>query len=170
MKAAASILLVALLAGMSARAADLLLVDPKPVAVTVQDRDGRQHASSDWSGDLVLVHFWASWCGSCRTEFPAIEALQREMRQDGVKVAAVSIDRMGWPVIDRTLAALAIRDVAVFHDPDRQAARRLDVVGLPTTVVLDGRGREVARVIGAGSWDDPALRDRLRSFRTPGGL
>lgn len=170
MKAVTLTLLVVLLAGGPGRAADLLLVDPKPVAVTVQDRDGREHASSDWAGDLVLVHFWASWCGSCRTEFPAIEALQREMRQDGVKVAAVSIDRMGWPVIDRTLSALAIRDVAVFHDPDRQAARRLDVVGLPTTVVLDGRGREVARVIGAGSWDDPALRDRLRSLRTSGGL
>lgn len=169
MRAAASILLVVLLAGSPARAADLLLVDPKPVAVTVQDRDGRDHASSDWAGDLVLVHFWASWCGSCRTEFPAIEALQRDMRRDGVRVAAVSIDRMGWSVIDRTIDALAIRDVAVFHDPDRQAARRLDVVGLPTTIILDAQGREVARMIGAGSWDDPALRDRLRRLRTSGG-
>ncbi|NVO16397.1 MAG: TlpA family protein disulfide reductase [Rhodoplanes sp.] len=170
MKTVASIVLAVLLAGGPGHAADLLLVDPKPVAVTVQDRDGHEHASSDWSDDLVLVHFWASWCGSCRTEFPAIETLQREMRRDGVKVAAVSIDRMGWPVIDRTLSALEIRDVAVFHDRDRQAARRLDIVGLPTTVVLDGRGREVARVIGTGNWNDPALRDRLRSLRTSGGL
>lgn len=154
-------LLVALATATPAGAGDLVAVAPHPVAFTVQDRDGRDHGLKEVSGPLTLVHFWASWCGSCRTEFPAIDAFQRDLESRGVKVAAVSLDRMGWPVIDRTVASLGIHDVALYHDADRKAARDLGVVGLPTTLVVDADGREVARVVGAGAWDDPAFRARV---------
>ncbi len=158
-------LLCALAAPAVAVAADLVAVEPRAVEVSVRDRDGREHRLADVKGELTLLHFWASWCGSCRTEFPAIDALQRDLRAEGVKVAAVSIDRLGWPVIDRTIDGLGVRDVAVYHDVDRRTARDLGVAGLPTTLVLDGEGREVARMVGSGDWADPALRARLQALR-----
>lgn len=145
-------------------AADLVMSEPKPVAVTVQDRDGRELTPISLGGRLTLVHFWASWCASCRTEFPAIDALQREMRAEGVQVAAVSLDRLAWPAIDRTVESLAIHEVTLLHDRNRDAAIALAIPGLPTTVVLDAQGREVARVIGSGEWGDEALRAKLREL------
>ena len=145
-------------------AADLVESAPKPVAVTVQDRDGRDLEPAKLGAKLTLVHFWASWCASCRTEFPAIDALQRDLRGEGVRVAAVSLDRLGWPMIDRTTDALGVREVLVLHDRNREAAQALAVPGLPTTVVLDGQGREIARLIGAGDWADEGLRARLRAL------
>lgn len=159
--ALAALLALGLSTAAPALAGDLVAVTPHPIALTVQDRDGHDRDFAAVSGRLTLVHFWASWCGSCRTEFPAIDAFQRDLAGKGVKVAAVSLDRMGWPVIDRTVETLGIRDVALFHDGDRKAARDLGVVGLPTTLVVDENGREVARVVGAGAWDDPAFRDRV---------
>lgn len=159
-----ALLALALAAASPALGGELVAVAPKPVALTVTDRDGREHRLPDAGGRLTLLHFWASWCGSCREEFPAIDALQRDMRADGLRVAAVSLDRMGWPVIERTVAALAVAEVAVFHDRDREAARTLGVTGLPTTLVVDADGREVARVTGAGAWSDEALRARLRDL------
>lgn len=158
---------LALLLGLSsltpAAAGDLVAVTPHPITLTVQDRDGHDLGLTEVSGRLTLVHFWASWCGSCRTEFPAIDAFQRELAGEGVKVAAVSLDRMGWPAIDRTVTTLGIRDVAVFHDADRRAARDLGIAGLPTTLVVDAEGREVARIVGAGAWEDPSFRERLKA-------
>ena len=145
-------------------AADLTESAPKPVAVTVQDRDGRDLEPSKLGARLTLVHFWATWCASCRTEFPAIDALQRDLRGAGVRVAAVSLDRLGWPVIDRTVEALGIREVTLLHDRNREAAQALAVPGLPTTVVLDGEGREIARVIGTGDWADEEFRRKLLSL------
>jgi thiol-disulfide isomerase/thioredoxin len=159
-----ALLALALLVAAPAAAADLVESAPKPVTITVQDREGRDLAPISLGGKLTLVHFWATWCGTCRTEFPAIDALQREMRGDGVRVAAVSLDRLGWPAIDRTIQALEIREVTLLHDRNREAAQSLAVPGLPTTVVLDGEGREVGRIVGAGDWQDEALREKLRKL------
>lgn len=145
-------------------AADLVESAPKPVDIAVQDREGRDLRPADLGGKLTLVHFWASWCGSCRVEFPAIDALQRDLAGDGVRVAAVSLDRLGWPAIDRTVETLGIREVTLLHDRNRAAAAALAVPGLPTTVVLDGEGREVARLVGAGDWFDEDLRAKLRAL------
>lgn len=144
-----------------AAAGELKEVAPHPVDLRVFDRDDRDLGLAALAGRLTLLHFWASWCGSCRTEFPALDAFQRDMAADGVKVAAISLDRLGWPSIDATLEKLGIRDLAVFHDRDRAAARDLGVVGLPTTLVVDAKGSEVARIVGAGDWASPDLRRRL---------
>ncbi len=161
-----AVLALALLAAAPAVAADLVESTPKPVAITVQDRDGRDTTPAALGGKLTLVHFWASWCGTCRTEFPAIDALQKDMRAEGLQVAAVSLDRLGWPAIDRTITALEIREVTLLHDRNRAAAAALALPGLPTTVVLDAEGREVGRIIGAGDWADERLRAKLRALAT----
>jgi thiol-disulfide isomerase/thioredoxin len=157
-------LALALVVAAPAAAADLVESAPKPVTITVQDRDGRDLTPAALGGKLTLVHFWASWCGTCRTEFPAIDALQKDMRSEGLRVAAVSLDRLGWPAIDRTTSSLEIREVTVLHDRNRVAAEALALPGLPTTVVLDAEGREIGRVIGAGDWGDEALRAKLRAL------
>lgn len=138
--------------------------EPRTVDMSFRDRDGVARPFAELKGKVTLLHFWASWCASCRTEFPAIDALQRDLRAAGLAVVTVSLDRMGWPVIDKTLTTLGIRDVAVFHDGDREATSKLGIVGLPTTLLVDGQGREVARWIGSGDWESPALRDRLKAM------
>ena len=143
------------------RAGELQEVTPRPVRLQVFDREERGHDLATLAGRLTLLHFWASWCGSCRTEFPALDAFQRDMAKEGVKVAAISLDRLGWPSIDATVEKLGIHDLAVFHDRDRAASRELGVVGLPTTLVVDARGREIARIVGAGDWASDDLRRRL---------
>lgn len=147
-----------------AAAGDLKTVEPHALSIAVQDREGRDYGVDAIPGRLRLLHFWASWCGSCRTEFPAIDAFQRDLRDKGVTVAAVSLDRYGWSAIDKTVDALGIREVTLYHDRDRAAAQSAGVVGLPTTLVVDEQGREIARVIGAGAWEDPAFRARIEAM------
>lgn len=145
----------------AAPAADFVKTGPSPVAARFHDREGREVKLDEVSGAPTLLHFWASWCASCREEFPALDRLQRDLGKDGLKVVTVSIDRMGWPVIDKTIEKLQVRDALVFHDRNREAAMALKIEVLPTTLLLDAGGREVARLKGSGEWDDAALRGQI---------
>jgi thiol-disulfide isomerase/thioredoxin len=148
----------------SAHAGELVLRRAEAPPLVLRDRDGATRGLADLGGKLTLAHFWATWCGTCRTEFPALDALQGEMRGEGLRVAAIALDKLGWFAIDRLTKELGVREVALFHDLNREAATAFGVVGLPTTVVLDAKGREVGRIVGEGAWADPKLRAQLRAL------
>ena len=162
-----AVLLCAVLAWTPAFAANFVPSTPKEVEFVVRDRDGVTHAAPEFRARLTLLHFWASWCLPCRDELPALAALQSDLRKDGVRVVAVSVDRLGWDVIDRTTEKLDVHGLELFHDRDREAAAALGIRGLPTTVLVDGEGREVARMKGQGDWASDAVRRELLDLATP---
>ena len=159
---AALVAMFALAAG-AATAAEFTPSTPAPMKFAVHDREGGLHQGEEFRARVTLVHFWATWCLPCREELPALKLLQDDMRGDRVRVVAISIDRLGWPAIDRTVESLDVRDLNVFHDIDRQAAKVLAVDALPTTIIMDAEGREVARLRGQGDWREPALRRAILS-------
>lgn len=161
------LMLCALMTLTSARAADFVPSAPKEIAYVVRDRNGDAHMAAQFRARLTILHFWASWCVPCRVELPALAALQSDLGRDGVRVVAVSIDRLGWDAIDRTTSKLGVRDLELYHDRDREAAVALGVEALPTTILVDAQGREVARMRGQGEWGDPALRRELLGFAAP---
>lgn len=153
--------LMMVMIGGSAAAGDFTPTPPKPVGFSVRDRDGVVHEGAEFRARLTLLHFWASWCLPCREELPALARLQSDMAKDGVRVVAVSVDRLGWNAIDRTIKELDVGGLDIFLDLNREAAIGLGVEGLPSTVVIDGQGREIARLNGPGDWADQAVREQL---------
>ncbi|MFP5318204.1 MAG: TlpA family protein disulfide reductase [Acidimicrobiia bacterium] len=118
---------------------------------------GERVRLADLRGRPLVVNFWASWCVPCRKEMPALEAVAE--RLDG-RVQFVGINHQ-----DGAEAAAAFeREVGVRYpsgyDPDGRVAPAFGVVGLPTTVLVDARGRIVARHLGALS--DDALSELVR--------
>ncbi len=151
------------LAASAASAAELTTSTPAQMNFAIYDRDGGAHQGEEFRTRMTLVHFWATWCLPCRDELPALKSLQEEMRDERVRVVTISVDRLGWPAIDRTVEALGVRDLTIFHDIDRQAAKALNVDALPTTILMDAEGREVARLRGQGDWREPAMRRAILS-------
>jgi thiol-disulfide isomerase/thioredoxin len=138
---------------------------PRPVVpAQIVTRAGDRLDIAAQRDTVTLVHVWATWCGPCRTEFPSLNAMQAAYRDKGVKVLAISIDRIGFAAVDLQDFARAATDLAIFHDPDREAARALGVVGLPTTIVLDQTGQEIARHFGAADWMSPATHAKIEGW------
>ena len=133
---------------------------PKPMPeVSFIDSDGRELGLGDFRGKFVLVNLWATWCGPCRREMPSLDRLQARLSGSNFTVLALSQDRKGVAIVEKFLAQIGTRNLAIYVDSSARSARRLGVIGLPTTVLLDRQGQIIGRLIGSAEWDsDEAAR------------
>jgi thiol-disulfide isomerase/thioredoxin len=135
---------------------------PAP-AVSFVDLTGNTVSLSQLTGDTVLVNLWATWCEPCLREMPSLERLQLRLG-DKITVVAVSEDRGGAKTVEPFIDKLGLKSIRTCLDPKSTAERAFKVQGLPTTFLIDRRGRVVGKVEGAAEWDSPELVDILKSF------
>ncbi len=112
---------------------------------------------ADWRGRGVVMNFWATWCAPCVREMPALDRLQAAVADDGIAVLTVSADRAGAKAVEEFYTVNGITHLPVLIDKRMKLIRRLGVGGLPTTVLIDAGGRELARVTGVAEWDSPEV-------------
>ena len=125
---------------------------PAP-ALTFRDQAGGAFDLGKFSGRIVLVNFWATWCGPCIREMPSLVRLQQRLGGPDFTVLALSQDIKGFGVITPFVAKHKLGDLPVFHDPKGRSLLALKILGLPTSVLFDREGREVGRLSGHAEWD-----------------
>jgi len=135
---------------------------PAP-AVSFVDLIGNTVSLSEFTGKIVLVNLWATWCEPCLREMPSLERLQLRLGEK-ITVVAVSEDRGGGKTVEPFIDKLELKSIKTYLDPKSTAERAFKVQGLPTTFLIDRKGRVLGRVEGAAEWDSPKLLDILKSF------
>ena len=126
---------------------------PKEVPqVELGSVDGGSATLADYSGEPVVLNFWATWCAPCREEMPSLDRLQAAMG-DRLEVVTVATGRNSPAGIRRFFEEERIERLPMLTDPDQALAREMAVLGLPVTVILDSQGREIARLTGGAEWD-----------------
>jgi len=137
---------------------------PKAVGViSFQDDRGQTRSLADFKGKVVLLNIWATCCGPCRLEMPALDRLQATLGGPDFEVVPISIDRGGMETVRKFYSEIGLRILAKYIDASGQALRTLDAVGLPTTLLIDRAGREIGRIIGPAEWDTPEIAEFLKS-------
>ena len=126
------------------------------------DLAGRSHRLADFRGRVVVINFWATWCGPCREELPALQALAAALGGEGLAVVAISVDWDREPVA--RFAEQHGLEVPVLHDPTEAIARQHLANAWPTTVVVDRAGRVAYHVAGAWNWNSPGARAALHAL------
>lgn len=146
---------------------------PAPRAVpdlAFEDASGARHTLAEFRGKSVLLNIWATWCAPCRKEMPALDRLQARLGGDTFQVLALSIDRDGVSVVKSFYDETKIKSLPIFVDRTTDAMGKLHVVGVPTTLLIDTKGREVARYTGPAAWDRAdlvAMIERYLPLRKP---
>ena len=124
-------------------------------AFRIASGQGRVLASSDMAGRVTVLNIWATWCGPCLRELPALDRLQQDLG-DNVRVLAVSQDEAGDKAVRPYLARLGASPLEVHYDTKAELASSFRARVLPVTVVIDKNGRERARYVGELDWSAAA--------------
>ncbi len=149
-----------------------LLEQPRPLPeLRFVDGEGRVLTIADLRGRLVLLNIWATWCGPCRREMPTLDRLQARLGGPDFEVVALSIDRQGVPVVREFYRELGLKALGIYVDKSSQVKRDINILGIPTTLLIDQEGREIGRVVGPAEWDGPEVVKLVRRYleRPPPG-
>jgi thiol-disulfide isomerase/thioredoxin len=137
---------------------------PEPLPeVKFVDDSGKERTLKDWHGRTVLLNVWATWCIPCRKEMPSLEKLQAALGSKAFEVVAISADRGGIDAAKKFLDQIKVSKLGLYADPTVRLAANLKVVGMPATLLVDGEGREIGRLLGPAEWDTEDARTLIRS-------
>ena len=143
--------------------------DRKPAPdFTLKDADGKQVKLSDYKGKVVLLNFWATWCGPCKIEIPWFMDFEQTYKDKNFAVLGVSLDEDGWEAVKPFIEQRKI-NYRVVIGTEQVATQYGDVDSLPTTFMIDREGRVAAVHIGLVSKSDYIhdITDLLGSPQSP---
>jgi len=110
----------------------------------------------DYTGEVVLLNIWATWCGPCRIEMPSMQRLQERLGPKGLRIVAVSVDDPGQAGAIRRFAQELGLSFELLHDPTKAIERTYQTTGVPETFLIGRDGTIRRRSIGAEAWDSEA--------------
>ena len=122
--------------------------------------DGSHVTSKELAGKIVLLNFWATWCGPCKDEMPAFERLRKTLDQDKFALLTVTTD-LQRDGIRQFLGSLGLH-LPVLFDEDREVSGAYMVRALPTTVIIGRTGTVLGRAVGPRVWDSPEAIDLMQ--------
>ena len=107
-------------------------------AFTLTGRDGKPVSLSEFKGDVVMINFWASWCGPCRQEMPLLDSIYRQYKSLGFVLLGVNVE----PDSKAANAWLKRTPVSypILYDTQSAVSKLYQVQGMPTTVILGRKG------------------------------
>ena len=123
------------------------------------DGDGHELSLKSFAGKTVLLNLWATWCAPCRLEMPHLDELQTRLGGDKFEVVAISLDHGSPAKPKKFLDEIEAKALGFYHDPSAKLNFDLEAIGMPTTLLIDDKGREIGRLVGPAEWhSDEAVR------------
>ena len=132
---------------------------PVPPQDPFLDGSGAAKTLADFKGRPVVLNFWATWCAPCVKELPSLARLQAA-RPD-LAVLIVNVEKKGARVAAPFLEENGVEGLEPYVDGEMKLWRAFRLNGLPTTVLIDAEGREVARHEGEADWDTPEVQAEI---------
>jgi peroxiredoxin len=162
-RAALAILAAALAAGAvgGATAAGTDASGPAP-AFTLSTLNGDSAALSQYKGQVVMLNFWATWCGPCQQEMPLLDQMYKKYKPAGFTLIGVNVDKDAPPV--RQLLERKPVGFPVLLDPASQVSKAYHVDEMPSTVLIDRKGNVRYLHRGYKPGDENEYQDRIRQL------
>ncbi len=129
--------------------------NPKPItAVIFEDFSGNEVSLKDYYGKLLIINFWATWCAPCKKEMPSLDSLYSDDSFKNLEVIAVNMEQPNKEKAKKFFDDLNIKNLSIFFDKKFNFVKEFNLRGVPTTVLINKKGEEFARIIGIIDFQD----------------
>ncbi len=119
---------------------------PEAPGFALEDLSGNTVRLSDFKGKMVILNFWATWCGPCRMEIPSFVDLQDEFGDKGLAIVGISLDNAGVSVVKEFVDEFSVNYPILMHDG--RVAYQYGINPIPTTFIINKDGKVVNMFIG----------------------
>jgi thiol-disulfide isomerase/thioredoxin len=128
---------------------------PQPISsVIFEDFSGKKINLKDYKGKLIIVNFWATWCKPCKEEMPSLDKLYQSKDFKNLKVFAVNLEQPNKLKTKFFFDELSIQKLEIYFDKNLNFIKEFNLRGVPTTILINKKGEEFARIIGSVDFQD----------------
>ncbi len=118
----------------------------------------------NYNGKLLLMNFWATWCEPCKEEMPSLDKLAVDQNFKNLEILAINIGQEKINKIEEFYNKTKIEKLDIFYDTDVRLAKKFLLRGVPTTLIINKEGKEIARVVGSIDFQDDRFKSWLQNF------
>jgi peroxiredoxin len=130
---------------------------------TLQDQNGKKISLSDLRGKVVLLNFWASWCGPCLSEMGSLDKLYQQLKGKPFELLAISLDEDGWKAISAFLKKTPVT-FPILLDNDFKTSEQYGTYRLPESYLISPQGQIAEKIVGPQAWDDPRWVQKIEAL------
>ena len=132
--------------------------------VTFFDGKNNEINLDDYKGNLVLLNFWATWCAPCKEEMPSLDQLQSNEKLNNLKIFPINVGQENLKKSQKFFEMLSIKNLEVYFISSINLPKKLQLRGIPTTILINQDGLEFARIIGSVDFKDEKFIKWLRKY------
>ena len=128
------------------------------------DKNDKKINIKEFNGNLLLLNFWATWCGPCKEEMPSLDRLQVNQNLSNLKIFAINISQESKKKVDSFFEDLNIKNFDPYFDAPTTLAKTFTLRGVPTSILIDKDGKEFARIMGSIDFNDQIFINWLKTY------
>ena len=138
---------------------------PKPISpIIFENFSGNQVNLKNYRGKLIIINFWATWCSPCKKEMPSLDSLYQDDNFNNLEIFAVNMEQPNQIKTKRFFNELNIKKLQIFFDKDLNFVKEFKLRGVPTTILINKKGEEFARIIGEVNFMDKKFLNWLAKY------
>ena len=133
---------------------NVIFLDDADEEINIQNLDSK----------LIILNFWATWCEPCKEEMPSLHRLQANQKLKNLKIYPINIGKENLKKVKSFFTELDINNLEPYFDNPSTLAKTFSLRGVPTTILLNSKGEEFARIIGSINFDDENFINWLKNL------
>ena len=138
---------------------------PKPISsIIFEDFSGDEINLNNYLGKLIIINFWATWCNPCKKEMPSLDNLYLNNNFKNLQVFAVNMEQPNKLKTKKFFSDLNIKKLEIFFDQNLNFVKEFKLRGVPTTILINKKGEEFARIIGEVNFQDKKFLKWLSKY------
>jgi len=138
---------------------------PKPIsAIKFEDFSGKEINLKNYNKKLIILNFWATWCKPCKREMPSLDNLYQDTNFKNLQVFAINMEKPNPLKTKKFFSDLNIKKLEIFFDSNLNLVKEFKLRGVPTTILINKKGEEFARIIGEINFQDKRFLKWLSKY------